>query len=121
MAASTEMSDIKLTILYDNYQYDINFNSSWGFSCLIEGLDQTILFDRGGKGSNLMHNIKAAGIDPSIVDMIVLSHDHWDHTGGLTQFLEVRSGNRHRSSQKYGQQGKYIQLGAGRVLHLNQL
>jgi 7,8-dihydropterin-6-yl-methyl-4-(beta-D-ribofuranosyl)aminobenzene 5'-phosphate synthase len=92
MTASTPGSDIKLTILYDNYQFDKNFNSSWGFSCLIEGLDQTILFDCGGKDGNLMHNMKTAGIDPSIVDLIVISHNHWDHTGGLPKFLEVRSG-----------------------------
>jgi 7,8-dihydropterin-6-yl-methyl-4-(beta-D-ribofuranosyl)aminobenzene 5'-phosphate synthase len=90
--AADPADDIKLTILYDNYQFDKNFKNSWGFSCLIEGLDQTILFDCGGKDGNLMHNLQVAGIDPGIVDLVVLSHIHWDHTGGLDRFLEARSG-----------------------------
>ena len=84
--------DITLTILYDNYNHDENFRSSWGFSCLIESADWTILFDTGGNDGNLMHNFSAAGKDPADVDLVVLSHFHWDHTGGLAQFLESRTG-----------------------------
>lgn len=84
--------EITLTILYDNYQYDEGFKNSWGFSCLIEGTGQTILFDTGGDDGNLMHNFRAAGKDPREVDMVILSHIHGDHTGGLMEFLESRSG-----------------------------
>ena len=84
--------EITLTILYDNYKYEEGFKNSWGFSCLIEGAGPTILFDTGGKDGNLMHNFKAAGKDPQDVDMIILSHYHWDHTGGITEFLESKTG-----------------------------
>jgi 7,8-dihydropterin-6-yl-methyl-4-(beta-D-ribofuranosyl)aminobenzene 5'-phosphate synthase len=84
--------NITLTILYDNYKYDEGFRNSWGFSCLIEGSGQTILFDTGGDDGNLMHNFRAAGKDPRDVDMVILSHIHGDHTGGLMEFLESRSG-----------------------------
>lgn len=84
--------EITLTILYDNYQFKEGFKNSWGFSCLIEGAGPTILFDTGGKEGNLMHNFKAAGKDPQDVDMIILSHIHWDHTGGITKFLESKTG-----------------------------
>ena len=47
LAATKPGSKLKLTILYDNYQFDKAFMNSWGFSCLIEGLDKTILFDCG--------------------------------------------------------------------------
>ncbi len=39
-----------------------------------------------------MHNFKAAGKDPQDVDMIILSHIHGDHTGGLAEFLESKTG-----------------------------
>jgi len=84
--------EFTLTILYDNYKYEEGFKNSWGFSCLIEGTGQTILFDTGGNDGNLMHNFRAAGKDPGEVDMIILSHIHWDHTGGISEFLESRTG-----------------------------
>ncbi len=84
--------EITLTILYDNYKYEEGFKNSWGFSCLIEGAGPTILFDTGGGDGNLMHNFKAAGKDPQDVDMIILSHIHSDHTGGIAEFLESRTG-----------------------------
>lgn len=85
-------NEITLTILYDNYKYEEGYKNSWGFSCLIEGAGPTILFDTGSKDGYLMHNFKAAGKDPRKVDMIILSHNHWDHTGGLTEFLESKTG-----------------------------
>ncbi len=84
--------EFTLTILYDNYQYEEGFKNSWGFSCLIEGAGRTILFDTGGNDGNLMHNFRAAGKDPGMVDMIILSHFHLDHTGGIFEFLESRTG-----------------------------
>ena len=84
--------EITLTILYDNYKYKEGFRNSWGFSCLIEGPGPTILFDTGGGDGNLMHNFKAAGKDPKMVDIIVLSHIHADHTGGIDDILKSKTG-----------------------------
>ena len=86
------LPEVTLTILFDNYNSNIDFRSSWGFSCLIEGTGRTILFDAGSKDGNLMHNFKAAGRNPCDVELIVLSHNHWDHTGGLQEFLDSRTG-----------------------------
>jgi 7,8-dihydropterin-6-yl-methyl-4-(beta-D-ribofuranosyl)aminobenzene 5'-phosphate synthase len=85
-------ADVTLTVLYDNYNFDKEFKSSWGFSCLIEGAGKTILFDTGGEDGNLMHNFRAAGKDPASVDLVILSHIHWDHTGGIPEFLDSRTG-----------------------------
>ncbi|HCS49295.1 MAG TPA: hypothetical protein DIW61_13985 [Candidatus Aminicenantes bacterium] len=60
----------------------------WGFSCLIEGTEKTILFDTGTQPQILMHNVGVLGVDLKKVDEIVISHGHDDHTGGLTAVLE---------------------------------
>ena len=62
--------------------------SDWGFSCLVEGAEKTILFDTGTKPEVLMHNTEVLGVDLNKVDLIVLSHGHGDHTGGLPAVLE---------------------------------
>lgn len=76
---------MKLTIVYDNeiYKKGIGLKSDWGFSCLIETKDETILFDTGAKAKILLNNMKILGIDPCIINKIVISHEHWDHNGGL--------------------------------------
>ena len=50
--------DLVLTILYDNYNHNSELKSDWGFSCLIEGMDKTILFDSGTNGKILLENMK---------------------------------------------------------------
>jgi len=87
-----EKNPIKMTVLYDNYLFSEGTKTAWGFSCFIEGTEKSILFDTGGKGEVLMHNIDKLNINTESVEMIVISHNHWDHTGGLFTFLEKKSG-----------------------------
>jgi len=82
------LKDLTLTILYDNYYHGNDLETDWGFSCLIEGLDKTVLFDTGGKGKLLLENMKKMDKDPKDVDILILSHNHGDHTGGMKMFLE---------------------------------
>jgi len=77
-----------LTILYDNYPFRPGLRTAWGFSCLVELGEQTILFDTGGSADILLSNMRALGIDPSRIQKVVLSHIHGDHVGGLFGFLE---------------------------------
>jgi 7,8-dihydropterin-6-yl-methyl-4-(beta-D-ribofuranosyl)aminobenzene 5'-phosphate synthase len=79
---------IRFTVLYDNYLYKEGTKPDWGFSCLIEGTEKTILFDTGTQPQILMHNVEVLGVDLKKVDQIVISHDHGDHTGGLPAVLE---------------------------------
>jgi len=81
-----------LTIIYDNNAGRAGLTPAWGFACIIRGLDRTILFDTGGDGGILLANMRALGIKPWDIDVIVLSHVHGDHTGGLWDFLRLRGG-----------------------------
>jgi 7,8-dihydropterin-6-yl-methyl-4-(beta-D-ribofuranosyl)aminobenzene 5'-phosphate synthase len=77
-----------MMILYDNNRFDPRLSTAWGFSCLVRGLDKTILFDTGGDAYTLLRNMRQLGIEPSEIDIVVLSHIHADHTGGLVGFLK---------------------------------
>ncbi len=90
----TEIADIKnikLSVLYDNVSYKKEMATYWGFSCAVQGLDKTILFDTGMYESTLMSNMLKLGIDPHQIDELVISHDHPDHVGGAMKFLENSS------------------------------
>jgi len=78
---------MKLTIVYDNtvYKKGIGLKSDWGFACLIKTKKDIILFDTGAKGDILLDNMKKLGIDPKKISKIVISHEHWDHNGGLEE------------------------------------
>jgi 7,8-dihydropterin-6-yl-methyl-4-(beta-D-ribofuranosyl)aminobenzene 5'-phosphate synthase len=80
---------LKLTIIYDNEVYREDLQADWGFSCLIEvGNTPPILFDTGANGAILIHNMEKLGINPEDIPEVFISHYHWDHTGGLQNFLE---------------------------------
>ncbi|MBN1781051.1 MBL fold metallo-hydrolase [bacterium] len=79
--------EITVTVLYDNYRFTEGTTPDWGFACLIEGAEKTILFDTGTNGDILMHNAEILNKDPGKIDCIVLSHEHRDHTGGLDSVL----------------------------------
>ena len=82
------MQDISITVVYDNNPYKQGLETAWGFSCLITGQEKTILFDTGGDGSLLLGNMEKLAVDPNKIDIVVLSHIHGDHTGGLGSLLE---------------------------------
>ena len=85
-----DSGDINVTILYDNYVFTEGTKADWGFACLIEGTEKTILFDTGTKPDIFWHNIQKLNVDINKVDMIIISHEHGDHTGGLFSFLEKK-------------------------------
>ena len=81
---------MKITIVYDN-NAEPGLKADWGFSALIELNEkrEKILFDTGANSEILFYNLKKLNINPKDVDIIVISHRHWDHTGGLKEFLLV--------------------------------
>lgn len=84
----SKMKSLSITIVYNNLHYDERLEAAWGFACFIKGLEKNILFDTGGSGPILLSNMKKLGVKPQEVDIIFLSHNHLDHTGGLWYLLK---------------------------------
>ncbi len=84
--------DLTISVIYDNNRYDPRLSTAWGFSCLIEGAELNILFDTGGDGSILLSNMEALGLKVEAIEVVVLSHIHGDHTGGLQTLLRRLQG-----------------------------
>ena len=83
---------MRISIIYDNEIHLQSLTADWGFSCIIEKDNApSILFDTGANGSILLDNMKKMEIDPNTISTIFISHSHWDHTGGLSAFLEINS------------------------------
>jgi 7,8-dihydropterin-6-yl-methyl-4-(beta-D-ribofuranosyl)aminobenzene 5'-phosphate synthase len=80
---------LHITTVYDNIAYDDNLITSWGFAALVEFGEHTLLFDTGGRSSVLLGNMEKLGLDPQLIEVVVLSHNHDDHTGGLWGLLET--------------------------------
>jgi 7,8-dihydropterin-6-yl-methyl-4-(beta-D-ribofuranosyl)aminobenzene 5'-phosphate synthase len=78
----------KLTVLYDNYSLVEGAQADWGFACLIEGMEKTVLFDAGTKPEVLKHNVETLNFSLEQVQQIVISHAHGDHTGGLKYVMD---------------------------------
>lgn len=79
---------MKITIVYDNTVMRADLTPDWGFSCLVEVYGRTVLFDTGANGSILLENMMKLHIDPRSIEEVFISHDHYDHTGGLKAFLK---------------------------------
>ena len=83
---------MKITIVYDNYSIRKELEPDWGFSALIESeTAPPLLFDTGTEGAILLHNMEELGIDPQNIGTILISHDHYDHAGGLPAILDKNS------------------------------
>jgi len=77
-----------VTIIHDNYSCSEGLRAAWGFSAFVAGFEKGILFDTGSDGALLLENMARLHISPGDIDIVVLSHVHGDHTGGLTGLLK---------------------------------
>ena len=86
-----EIESLDLTVLADNYPHG-ELSALWGLSILIETSSSTVLLDTGQSYSVLRDNSLTLAKDLSEVDFVVISHEHWDHIGGLSYIEEVNPG-----------------------------
>jgi len=79
---------MKIRIVFDNNPHHPLLKTGFGFACVIESGFTNILFDTGSDGDILLSNIENIKLKPQDFDIVVLSHNHWDHIGGLHSFLQ---------------------------------
>ncbi len=105
-----------LSVVYDNHGDSGDLRPDWGFGCVIEGFERTVLFDTGADGEVLVHNMRCLGFEPQNIGAVVLSHDHWDHTGGLDRLLGLHADVTVYMPDVFPQELKETVLGAGAEL-----
>jgi len=64
-----------------------------GFSALVRigrgGQERTLLFDTGVSANGMVENMRRLGVSPGDIEVIVLSHGHWDHVTGMEGLVRV--------------------------------
>lgn len=78
-----------MAVVYDNKPYDDRLKKAWGFGCFVNVDGIGILFDTGGDSDVLLSNMAKLNINVENVDVVVLSHTHGDHVGGLLGILNL--------------------------------
>jgi len=80
----------RLTILCENTAgVPFGVIGEHGFACYIETTDGNYLFDTG-QGFGIVQNALALGKDLCSINAIMISHGHYDHTGGLPAVLQLK-------------------------------
>jgi len=92
MEKLSQLDYLKVTILTeDSVFYESPYLAQHGISFLLEGVSggniKRILVDVGQNSEVLISNMRAMGISPSIINVIVLTHCHYDHTQGIVRML----------------------------------
>ena len=76
----------RFTVLMDSSSLNENLATEWGLSVLVETEGKVVLFDTGESDQSLANGRKMSCL-PDRLEAIILSHGHYDHTGGLRAWL----------------------------------
>ncbi|MCE5231036.1 MBL fold metallo-hydrolase [bacterium] len=83
-----QKNPLTVSVLVDNNADGKKFVPEHGLSILLEVAGRRILFDTGG-GESLGPNARRLRIDLNRLTDVVISHSHYDHTGGIPAVLEL--------------------------------
>jgi 7,8-dihydropterin-6-yl-methyl-4-(beta-D-ribofuranosyl)aminobenzene 5'-phosphate synthase len=87
------MSPTRIVCLSENLApFGSGYWGEHGLAFYIESAGRKILYDTGQSGDVLLHNARLADVGLRGLDCIVLSHGHYDHSGGLQKVLEMNKG-----------------------------
>jgi 7,8-dihydropterin-6-yl-methyl-4-(beta-D-ribofuranosyl)aminobenzene 5'-phosphate synthase len=82
-----ETKNLRITTIIDNSTARAETLGEWGFSALVEAGSRTFLLDTGTSDATV-RNADRLHLDLKKIEAIVLSHGHYDHTGGLKSMLD---------------------------------
>jgi 7,8-dihydropterin-6-yl-methyl-4-(beta-D-ribofuranosyl)aminobenzene 5'-phosphate synthase len=92
--AAHQVHALKITVLVTNVAGDAHAgDGEWGYSALVEVDGHKILYDSGASPEMIVKNAAALHVDLSDVEDVILSHNHWDHVGGLMNLRRTLSKN----------------------------
>lgn len=81
-----------ITLIENNLGHNPNLICEFGFSVFIQDNDTSIIFDTGQSGI-FVENIKKLNLDIKNIQKIIISHNHFDHGGGLQNYIETFGNN----------------------------
>jgi 7,8-dihydropterin-6-yl-methyl-4-(beta-D-ribofuranosyl)aminobenzene 5'-phosphate synthase len=111
----SEKVKMDLKFVYNNRSRLNDFKTGWGFAVVIEMGGNTLLFDTGWDGNLLLSNMKLAGVNPGSIQKLVLSHQDWDHIGGVNHVLAYNSVEKIYMPQSFS---KNLKTELGKYSHL---
>lgn len=108
---------MKIWVLMENAACHQDIIAEHGLSFYIETDSHKLLFDTG-KSDAFARNAQKMGVDLSAVDVAILSHGHYDHSGGMEHFFQINHHaplyiNRRALGDVYNSETHYIGLSDG--------
>lgn len=108
---------MKIFTLLENRRESRDFKNKHGLSLYIEANDTKVIFDTGPDDTFIL-NAKKLGVDISDVDLLVISHGHMDHGGGLEAFIETNHKakiiiSKHAFDKYYAEVSKVFKMNIG--------
>jgi 7,8-dihydropterin-6-yl-methyl-4-(beta-D-ribofuranosyl)aminobenzene 5'-phosphate synthase len=82
------IQDLNITAIVENTAGTFDAAGEWGLALWIEADKHRILSDTG-QGHTLRPNARLLGIDVAAAEALVISHGHFDHTGGIAELINA--------------------------------